>query len=149
MNGGPVGNTLLLLAAVGAVVIVVAVVRDELTRPPSLRRRIGAAAVVLAIVVGAGLLLWPVTASTGATCLFGPATDVLGPEGSADAVASAADETDRTSTQSCIDTARVRVWSGLGLVALAGASYVAVRRRDPSALATTVAGGGQRPGGGR
>jgi len=108
--------------------VVVWVARDVLGRRTTRATTVVGGIAVLLAVVGIGLTVVPVTASTGAECGMQPTTMVLGPSGSEDLVEQAAPGTDRTSTQSCIDKARARTTSACVLIVLGAAGYAVARR---------------------
>lgn len=123
--------SILLACAIATIVLVIfdAVrLRGRRTWRP---RRISAAVCVTLSVVTLAFLYVPTRApSTDAECMFDPATEVLGFQGSDEAVREVPDEIDRTSTRECDTAAREHVAISSITLAYSLISYIVVRRRD-------------------
>lgn len=116
---------LLLLTSLGVALVVM---KDLSGSPCPWRRRVVALGALFLVTAGMALTLSPYTSASGAVCTTSPTTYVLGPDGSQARIDEAPDETDRASTESCINRAQARTAGAVALVLLGSVGYAIVRR---------------------
>ncbi len=138
MTDGLLPAIALLLLVLIATATVLLVVHDAIRwrgKARSTARSLTAAVCSCLGVLALGSLYLPIHASsTGAECLFFPLTEVLGPEGSLEAVREPPDEIDRTSSRECDALARGRVAVSSAVLVGSLICYVVVRRRAKISL---------------